>query len=132
MSSLPRSFRPAAAVALIARRTALALIVAVGAVTVAPAVHGDLAAQGAQAKAAPSFAAVRALLDELDSSGGIGAVRVERVRNSLAAAERSSGAGRINALRAIAESLKADEQKSGEATKVKALRQAILDLANAR
>jgi hypothetical protein len=80
----------------------------------------------------PSFAKARAFVDQLERSGGLGAVRVERVRNSLDVAERANGAARTRALRAVAQSLGGDAQTTVDAPKVKMLREAVLELANAR
>ena len=80
----------------------------------------------------PSFAKARAFVDQLERSGGLGAVRVERVRNSLDAAERAQGAARTRALRAVAQSLGGDAQTTVDAPRVKMLREAVLELANAR
>ena len=79
-----------------------------------------------------SFAKARAFVDQLERSGGLGAVRVERVRNSLDAAERARGAARTRALRAVAQSLGGDAQTTVDAPRVTMLRDAVLELANAR
>jgi hypothetical protein len=80
----------------------------------------------------PSFAKARALVDQLERSGGLGAVRVERVRNSLDVAERANGAARTRALRAVAQSLGGDAQTTVDARRVTMLRESVLELANAR
>ncbi len=80
----------------------------------------------------PSFAKARAFVDQLARSNGLSAARVSAVRTSLATAERTKGAARATALRAVASSLAADARGSGDAAKVTLLRDAVTELAAAR
>lgn len=131
MPRRPQSPRPLVPV----RRTLALLVLAAGTAAAATPAPGVVVATTAvaQAQAAtPTFASVRGMVDELEKSGGLGAVRAERVRNSILAAEKSSGAGRTRALRAIAESLKGDEARSVDVPKVRALRAALVALADAQ
>ncbi len=80
----------------------------------------------------PSFHKARAFVDQLERSGGLGPVRLQAVRNSLARAEKARGAARTGALRAIAQSLGADIDRSSDAEKVRMLRDAVRELVAVR
>nr|MCU0619298.1 hypothetical protein [Gemmatimonadaceae bacterium] len=80
----------------------------------------------------PSFHKARAYVDQLQRSRGLGQTRLQAVRNSLDRAEKARGAARNTALRAIAQSLAADEERSSDAAKVRMLRDAVRELVAAR
>jgi hypothetical protein len=75
-----------------------------------------------------SFALSRAYVDQLERSGGLSAGRVAAVRQSLADAEKASGAQRSSALSQLATQLDGDASGSGEATKVRTLASSVRDL----
>ena len=76
-----------------------------------------------------SFALARAYLDQLERSKGLTAARIAAARLSLSAAEAMSGAGRRDALNALAAQLSSDASGSPDAAKVTMLAAALRDLA---
>jgi LVIVD repeat len=78
----------------------------------------------------PSFALVKAYLDQLERSRGLPADRLTAVRGEVAKAEKASGGARRTALRALATSLNADVNGSSDQAKVKMLAAAVTDLAS--
>jgi hypothetical protein len=80
----------------------------------------------------PSFALVRAYVDQLERSHGLTAARITAVRSALASAERASGAARRTALTQLATSLHGDARASSDAPKVHTLAGAVEQLAAAR
>ena len=80
----------------------------------------------------PSFAKARALADQLERSQGLTEPQLRAVRAALDRAEAASGARRTAALRATSQTLAADERGSGDAAKVRMLRDAVLELAGRR
>ncbi|HUP01196.1 MAG TPA: hypothetical protein VM737_06720 [Gemmatimonadota bacterium] len=79
----------------------------------------------------PSFALARAYLDQLARSNGMAADRILDARQALAAAERSSGQDRREALAALAAQLNDDAQRAGDQIKMRTLLTAVADLADA-
>ena len=77
----------------------------------------------------PSFALVRAYVDQLERSGGLPGGRVSAIRNGLRAAEGGSAGARRDALNNIAGGIDADVAGSSDAAKVRTLAQAVRDLA---
>ncbi len=78
-----------------------------------------------------SFALARAYVDQLERSHGLSADRIAAVRQSLAGAERASGAARREALTALANELSADAAGSRDAAKVRMAADAVRELAAA-
>jgi hypothetical protein len=78
----------------------------------------------------PSFALARAYLDQLERSNGMAADRILDARQALAAAERSAGQERREALAALAAQLNDDAQRAGDQAKVQTLAAAVADLAD--
>src|SRR5690606_17165857 len=76
-----------------------------------------------------SFALARAYVDQLERSKGLSADRIASVRQSLAGAERASGAARRDALNRLASQLEAEAGSSSDAKKVRMLVDAVRDLA---
>jgi hypothetical protein len=80
---------------------------------------------------APSFAVVRAYVDQLERSGGLSSSRLSAVRNALQGAERANGAARGSALTQLASQLDGDVNGSRDAAKVRTLAASVRDLAAA-
>jgi len=78
----------------------------------------------------PSFALTRAYVDQLERSNGLSAGRLAAIRQSLAGAEKASGAARRDALNALATQLDSDAASSSDAGKVKTLQNAVRSLAS--
>jgi hypothetical protein len=76
----------------------------------------------------PSFAKVRALLDQLERSSGLTAERITAARDALAAAEKQSGNRRQQALKTLGAQVMTDGTVSPDAPKVKMLVEAIAEL----
>jgi hypothetical protein len=79
-----------------------------------------------------SFAVARAYVDQLERSRGMSTARIAAVRQSLASAERASGAARRTALTTLAGRINADAAGSSDAAKVRMLSGAVRDLAAGR
>jgi hypothetical protein len=79
----------------------------------------------------PSFVVARAYLDQLERSGGWPRERVDAARAALAAAERSAGSARRDALRALAETLEADVARAADPERVRRLASVVAELATA-
>lgn len=80
----------------------------------------------------PSFAKARAYLDQLERSGGLADARIREVRGALAAAETGSSPAHRRALGAVAKDLKATADLTGDPGKVRALAEAVAELAGTR
>jgi hypothetical protein len=80
----------------------------------------------------PSFALVRAYLDQLARSNGLGSETMTAARAVLAAAERRSGSERKTMLIGLAAQLNAAAAAPGDQAKVRSLSAAVTDLANAQ
>jgi hypothetical protein len=80
----------------------------------------------------PSFALVRAYLDQLARSSGLGADTIASARTALADAERRSGTQRKAALTQLASQLNAAATTAGDQTKVRTVSATVTDLANAQ
>jgi len=78
----------------------------------------------------PSFALVRAYLDQLARSNGLGSATIAAARTTLAEAERRSGAKRKAALTELASKLNSAAAAARDQTKVRTLASAVTDLAN--
>jgi hypothetical protein len=76
-----------------------------------------------------TFALARAYVDQLERSNGLAAGRIAEIRGALAAAEKSSGGARRDALTALAGQLSSDAQSSSDQAKVKLLAGTVSDLA---
>ncbi|MBW3554156.1 MAG: hypothetical protein KY466_11625, partial [Gemmatimonadetes bacterium] len=79
----------------------------------------------------PSFALVRAYLDQLERSSGLAADRLRDARRELADAEARSGSSRRTALTTLATRLESDARGARDAAKVRTAAAAMRDLANA-
>jgi hypothetical protein len=77
----------------------------------------------------PSFAKARAFLDQLERSGGLADARIREARSTLAAAEAGSSAEHRRALQALADDLEARADRAGDPAKVRALAEAVSELA---
>ncbi len=80
----------------------------------------------------PSFALVRAYLDQLTRSKGLSAETMTAARTALADAERQAGAQRKAALTELASQLKAATAAAQDQAKVGMLATAVTELANAQ
>ncbi|HEX3702305.1 MAG TPA: hypothetical protein VHU82_03180 [Vicinamibacterales bacterium] len=80
----------------------------------------------------PSFALVRAYLDQLSRSNGLGSDTIAKARTTLADAEKQSGSPRKTALTELASQLNAAASGAGDQSKVHTLASALTDLANAQ
>jgi hypothetical protein len=80
----------------------------------------------------PSFALVRAYLDQLARSNGLGSETITAARTTLANAEKQSGSQRKAALTELASRLSAAAAPASDQAKVRTLSAAITDLANAQ
>jgi hypothetical protein len=79
----------------------------------------------------PSFALVRAYLDQLTRSKGLGSEAITSARTTLASAEQRSGAQRKTALTQLASQLDAAAAGAPDQAKVRTTSAAATDLANA-
>ena len=77
-----------------------------------------------------SFALVRAYLDQLERSKGLGGSRIGAIREALAGAEKGSGSARQSALSQLATQLDGDAARSRDGAKVRLLAGAVRKLAN--
>jgi hypothetical protein len=80
----------------------------------------------------PSFALVRAYLDQLSRSNGLASDTIAMARTTLAGAEKQSGSPRKTALTDLASQLNAAAGSAGDQSKVHTLASALTDLANAQ
>ena len=78
----------------------------------------------------PSFALVKAYVDQLERGKCLSAARVAAVRQEIASAERSSGPARHDTLTRLASQLEGDVQGSCDGPKVQKLAQAVTNLSN--
>ncbi len=78
-----------------------------------------------------AFPVVRSYLDQLVRDNGLAAARTTAIAQALDAAERQSGAARRTALTTLATAVDADAGSARDAAKVRAMGQAIRDLAAA-
>jgi hypothetical protein len=74
---------------------------------------------------------VRSYLDQLVRNNGLAAARTTAIGNALSAAERQNGTARRNALNALAGQVDRDVSGAQDAARVRAMAQAIRDLAAA-
>ncbi|HEX6599778.1 MAG TPA: hypothetical protein VF034_10690 [Gemmatimonadaceae bacterium] len=97
----------------------------------AKTVHLDyLNAQGQPHFAWPAtFSLARAYVDQLERSHGLGAGRINSVREALSRAEAASGSARSSALNQLASSLDSDANGSSDAAKVRLLASSVRNLA---
>jgi hypothetical protein len=79
----------------------------------------------------PSFPLVRAYLDQLTRSNGLGADVIAATQTTLAMAEKRSGAERKAALTGLATQLTTAAGSAKDQAKVRTLASAVTDLANA-
>ncbi len=87
-------------------------------------------AQGQQPFVWPaSFALAKAYVDQLERSGGLSADRIASIRQALADAESATGAGRQEALSALAAELDGEAGGSSDGEKVRTLAETVRDLA---
>jgi len=78
----------------------------------------------------PSFALVKAYVDQLERGKCLSAARVAAVRQEITSAERSSGPARHDTLTRLASQLEGDVQGSCDGSKVQKLAQAVTNLSN--
>ena len=78
----------------------------------------------------PSFALVKAYVDQLERGKCLSAGRVAAVRQEITSAERSSGPARHDTLTRLASQLEGDVQGSCDGPKVQKLAQAVTNLSN--
>jgi hypothetical protein len=76
-----------------------------------------------------TFSLARAYVDQLERSHGLGAGRINTVRETLARAEGASGSARSSALSQLASSLEGDASGSSDAAKVRLLASSVRNLA---
>ena len=76
-----------------------------------------------------TFSLARAYVDQLERSHGLGAGRINTVRESLSRAEAASGSARSSALSQLASSLDSDASGSSDAARVRTLASTVRDLA---
>jgi hypothetical protein len=79
----------------------------------------------------PSFALVRAYLDQIERTSGLTPSRIAEVRERITSAESQSGAGRAQVLRALSVQLAVEAGGSGDAPRVGLLAEALEELAAA-
>ena len=79
----------------------------------------------------PSFPRARALVDQLQRSGGMSTARIAAVREALSNAEGVSGAARSTALNSLASELRGEVGSSSDRHRVSLLVEAVEDLAGA-
>jgi hypothetical protein len=77
----------------------------------------------------PSFAKARALMDQLERSGGMDGGTLSGLREELAVAEGASGSARRSALAALGERINGAAGSSSDATRVRMLAEAVAELA---
>ncbi len=77
----------------------------------------------------PSFALVKAYLDQLQRNSGYDAAKITAARSAVASAESASGAQRRTALQALATTLNGDAGSAKDAAKVRTLAEAVTALA---
>ena len=80
----------------------------------------------------PSFVLVRAYLDQLERSNGLGPARIAAARTALSGAERASGEQRRAGLSTLATQLNGDASGAADGGKVRKLASAVTDLAGAQ
>ncbi|HSJ09788.1 MAG TPA: hypothetical protein VK928_07730 [Longimicrobiales bacterium] len=78
-----------------------------------------------------AFPVIRSYLDQLVRGNGLPAARTNAISTALTAAERASGAARRDQLNRLATTIDADVARSSDAARVRAMAQAVRDLANA-
>src|SRR5439155_288913 len=78
-----------------------------------------------------TFSLVRAYVDQLERSKGLGEERIEAVRKALTSAENASGSARRDALTQLATQLDGDATASRDAARVRKLAASVRDLAAA-
>ncbi len=78
-----------------------------------------------------AFPVVRSYLDQLVRGNGLPAARTTAIANALNAAEKESGTARTSALNQLATQVDRDVNGAGDAARVRAMAQAIRDLAAA-
>jgi hypothetical protein len=78
-----------------------------------------------------AFPVVRSYLDQLVRGGGLAAARTSAIDRSLTTAEKATGAARKGALQLLAKQIDGDVAGAKDSARVKAMAQAIRDLANA-
>jgi hypothetical protein len=78
-----------------------------------------------------TFSLARAYLDQLERNKSLSGSRIAALRQSLASAEKASGAARRDALTGLAGQLDADASSSSDPNKVRKLQNAVRDLSNA-
>jgi len=76
-----------------------------------------------------TFSLARAYVDQLERSHGLGAGRINTVRETLSRAEAASGSARSSMLSQLASSLDGDANGSSDAAKVRMLASSVRDLA---
>ncbi len=76
-----------------------------------------------------AFPVARAYVDQLERAKSLPAVRIAEVNKTLDAAEKASGSARKQALELLASRLAGDAAKSGDAAKVRLLRDVVTQLA---
>jgi hypothetical protein len=79
----------------------------------------------------PSFPLVKAYVDQLERNGCLPANRIAAVRQSIAGAERATGAQRREQLTRLSSQLEADSRSSCDAPRVEKLREALNNLSRA-
>jgi hypothetical protein len=79
----------------------------------------------------PSFALVRAYLDQLTRSSGLSMAKITAARDALVSAEKLSGAQRKTALTQLATQLTSDASGASDQAKVRLTAAAVTNLANA-
>ncbi|GAC1658172.1 MAG: hypothetical protein NVS4B3_25330 [Gemmatimonadaceae bacterium] len=80
----------------------------------------------------PSFSLARAYVDQLARSNDLAAEKISAVRDALASAEKGMGAQRRDALTQLAARLDGDAAGAGDTRKVRALADAVRELAAAQ
>ncbi len=79
----------------------------------------------------PSFPRARALVDQLERSGGMSDARIATVRQVLTNAEAANGAARASALNGLASELRGEAGSSSDSRRVNLLVEAVEELAGA-
>jgi hypothetical protein len=79
----------------------------------------------------PAFVVVRSYLDQLTRNNGLATARRTAISNALTAAERRTGAARATALTTLAAQVDKDVDGAKDSARVRAMSQAIKDLAAA-
>lgn len=78
-----------------------------------------------------AFPVVRSYLDQLVRNGGLSAARTAEISGALTAAEAASGSARRDALTQLASALDGDVSRASDPDRVRAMAQAVRDLAGA-